>query len=352
MKVVTIIGARPQFVKAAPVSRELRKRHTEVLVHTGQHYDHAMSQVFFDELGIPAPDVNLGVGSGPHGAQTGAMLEKIERVLSSDPPDWVLIYGDTNSTLAGALAAAKLLIPVAHVEAGLRSFNRAMPEEINRVMADHVSELLLCPSEGAVTNLAREGIGRGVHLVGDVMSDTLDWVMQRIDASPPPVLKHLGLSDGAYLLCTVHRSENTDNVERLSGIVTALAGLEERVIFPVHPRTRKAMESKQVQTSANVSLIDPLGYLEMMVLARSARMVLTDSGGLQKEAYWLGVPCVTLRGETEWTETVDAGWNVLAGSDTERIVSAVRHFARPALRAPLYGEGGVAAKCVALLSNE
>ena len=352
MKIVTIIGARPQFVKAAPVSRELRKHHTEVLVHTGQHYDRAMSQVFFDELGIPSPDVNLGVGSGPHGAQTGAMLEGIERVLISERPDWVLVYGDTNSTLAGALAAAKLLIPVAHVEAGLRSFNRAMPEEINRVMADHVSELLLCPSESAVTNLAKEGISRGVHLIGDVMSDTLKWVRQRIDRSPPPVLKHLGLSESAYLLCTVHRNENADNMDRLSGIMAALARFNERVIFPVHPRTRKTMESKQLQAPANVSLIDPLGYLDMMALARSARMILTDSGGLQKEAYWLGVPCVTLREETEWTETVDAGWNVLTGSDTERIVSAVRDFSRPVFRPPLYGEGGVAAKCVALLRNE
>lgn len=353
MKIVTIIGARPQFVKAAPVSREMRKHHTEVLVHTGQHYDHGMSQVFFDELGIPSPDVNLGVGSGPHGAQTGAMLGGIERVLISERPDWVMIYGDTNSTLAGALAAAKSLIPVAHVEAGLRSFNRAMPEEINRVMADHISQLLLCPSRTAMTNLAREGISRGVHLIGDVMFDTLTWVLGRIDKSPPAVLTRLGLSGSAYVLCTVHRSENTDRLERLNGIVAALAGLNERVIFPIHPRTRKALEGMKTANPANVTLIEPLGYLEMVALARSARMILTDSGGLQKEAYWLGVPCVTLREETEWTETVDAGWNVLAGSDTERIVAAVRDFSRPVCRPPLYGEGGgIAAQCVALLSND
>lgn len=352
MKVVTIIGARPQFIKAAPVSRELRKRHVEVLVHTGQHYDHAMSQIFFDELGIPPPDVNLGVGSGPHGAQTGAMLEGVERVLLAERPNWLLIYGDTNSTLAGALAAAKLSIPVAHVEAGLRSFNRGMPEEINRVVADHLSQLLLCPSVRAVSNLATEGVSSGVHLVGDVMSDTLLWVKQRLGARSVDLLQKLKLEPAGYLLCTVHRSENADNPERLTSILTALERLAEPVAFPIHPRTRKAIASCGWRAPRNVVLIDPLGYEQMITLADSARMILTDSGGLQKEAYWLGVPCVTLRDETEWQETVDAGWNLLVGSNSDAIVSAVRHFVAPIIRAPLYGEGGVAARCVALLGGE
>jgi UDP-GlcNAc3NAcA epimerase len=349
MKLVTVIGARPQFVKAAPLSRELRKRHKEVLVHTGQHYDHAMSGIFFSDLGIPAPDVNLGVGSGPHGAQTGAMLEGIERVLLSEKPDWVLVYGDTNSTLAGALAASKLLIPLAHVEAGLRSFNRTMPEEINRVVADHLSNVLFCPSDTAVRNLQNEGITRNVHLVGDVMSDTLHWVRQRAKTNPPATVKQLGLTDGAYLVSTVHRSENADSLNRLSSIIKAFGAFTEPVVFPIHPRTRKAIATANLPLPRNVKLIDPLGYPEMVALAGSARMILTDSGGLQKEAYWLGVPCITLREETEWTETVDAGWNVLAGSETERIVEAARSFTRPNSRLPLYGEGGVAARCVALL---
>jgi UDP-N-acetylglucosamine 2-epimerase len=311
-----------------------------------------MSQVFFDELGIPPPEVNLGVGSGPHGAQTGAMLEGIERVLLAERPNWLLVYGDTNSTLAGVLAAAKLSIPVAHVEAGLRSFNRSMPEEVNRVVADHLSKLLFCPSERAVTNLADEGIKSGVHLVGDVMSDTLLWVKQRLGAGSFASLENLKLVRGGYLLCTVHRSENTDASQRLIDILTSLERLGERVVFPIHPRTRKVIESRGLRPPANVELIDPLGYEQMVALAGSARMILTDSGGLQKEAYWLGVPCVTLRDETEWQETVDSGWNALAGADSDRIVSAVRRFVLPATRKPLYGEGGVAARCVALLSDE
>ncbi|MDW8234486.1 MAG: UDP-N-acetylglucosamine 2-epimerase (non-hydrolyzing), partial [Roseiflexaceae bacterium] len=310
MNIVTIVGARPQFIKAAAVSRVLRLRHREVLVHTGQHYDANMSAVFFDELGIPPPDVNLAVGSASHGAQTGAMLAKIEEVLLAECPDWVLVYGDTNSTLAGALAAAKLHIPVAHVEAGLRSFNRAMPEEINRVLTDHISDLLLCPSETAVENLAREGITRGVVLIGDVMADALRLAVERADDS---VLESSGVQQGSYALATVHRAENTDDPLRLQGILTGLTLLDMPVIFPAHPRARRAIAALGWTPPAHMRLIDPVGYLNMIALMRGARVVLTDSGGVQKEAYWLGVPCVTLRDETEWVETVTCGWNTLAG---------------------------------------
>lgn len=351
MNVITIVGARPQFIKAAAVSRELRKRHREVLVHTGQHYDYGMSGVFFDGLEIPKPEVNLGVGSGSHGAQTGAMLRGIEEVLVSERPDWVLVYGDTNSTLAGALAASKLMIPVAHVEAGLRSFNRRMPEEVNRVIADHLSNLLLCPSRTAVDSLAAEGIDRNVYLVGDVMLDVLNWAREHSGHKASEVLGGLGVNARGYLLVTVHRSENTDDLGKLSEIVQGLNALEEPVLFPVHPRTRKAIEAANYRLAPHIRLMDPLGYFEMLAVAAGARLILTDSGGLQKEAYWLGVPCITLREETEWVETVESGWNKLTGAKCDRVVQAVRAFIPPASRPALYGDGKVAAKCVALLEK-
>ena len=347
MKIVTIVGARPQFIKAAPVSRELRKKHTEVLVHTGQHYDDNMSAVFFEELDIPAPAFNLGVGSGAHGVQTAMMLTKIEEVLLAEKPDGVLIYGDTNSTLAGALAASKLRIKIAHVEAGLRSFNRTMPEEINRVTADHLSDLLFCPSQTAVDNLKREGITRGVHLVGDVMADALAYASER-SKSRSCILQAMGLKEKGFLLATVHRAENTDNPERLRSIAAAFAKIKEPVVFPVHPRTRKRLEDLGIK---NLKCIDPVGYLDMVRLEQAARMILTDSGGIQKEAYWLGTSCITLREETEWVETVTTGWNVLVGADTERILEQVRSFAPPAARPTLYGDGHAAARCVALLGS-
>lgn len=349
MKIVSIVGARPQFVKAAALSRELRRQHDEILVHTGQHYDYEMSGIFFDGLEIPPANVNLGIGSGTHGNQTGAMLKGIEEMLLARRPDWVLVYGDTNSTLAGALAAAKLFVPVVHVEAGLRSFNRRMPEEVNRVLADHVSDLLLCPSETAVRNLAAEGIHRNVHSVGDVMLDVLNWAKQKADLKAPDILRHFGLANKSYLLATVHRSENTDEASRLSSILKAFDSVEERVIFPIHPRTRKIITESGHKMKPNVQLIDPVGYMDMLAITNSARMVLTDSGGLQKEAYWLGVPCVTLRDETEWVETVDAGWNCLAGSQSEKIIDAVKSFAPGKSRPALYGDGHASAKCVQLL---
>ena len=351
MKVLTVVGARPQFVKAAALSRVLRQRHTEILVHTGQHYDYEMSGAFFDGLEIPAPEVNLGVGSGAHGAQTASMLSGIEAVLAAEKPDMVLIYGDTNSTLAGALAASKLCIPVAHVEAGLRSFNRRMPEEVNRVVADHLSNLLFCPSDVAVRNLAAEGISRGVHVVGDVMLDVLNWAVQRLDRHPSQTLQRLELGDRQYVLATVHRGENTDDPSRLSSILEAFARLHEPVIFPVHPRTRKAIQNVSLQLPARVHLVEPVGYLEMVALTQGARLVLTDSGGLQKEAYWLGVPCVTLRDETEWVETVETGWNTLAGADYATIRRTVENVAPPAGRPSLYGDGNAAMRCVDLLAG-
>ena len=347
MKVVTIVGARPQFVKAAAISRELRKRHEEILVHTGQHYDYEMSGVFFDGLKIPPADVNLGVGSGSHGAQTGAMLKGIEDVLVAERPDYLVIYGDTNSTLAGALAASKLGVPVAHVEAGLRSFNRRMPEEVNRVVADHLSDMLLCPSETAVTNLAAEGISKNVHVVGDVMLDVLNWAKDELRTRS--VESFRGLGRQSYVVATVHRSENTDDLARLGGILRALDAIDEPVVFPVHPRARKIINGAGFQLKPHVQLVEPLGYLEMVGLTSSARLVLTDSGGLQKEAYWLGVPCVTLRDETEWVETVQAGWNTLAGADTAAILEAVRSFDPEPSRPSLYGDGRSAGVCVSLL---
>ena len=349
MKVVTIVGARPQFIKAAALSRALRKRHTEVLVHTGQHYDYEMSGVFFDGLDLPKPDVNLEVGSGAHGWQTGRMLEGIEKVLQDHRPDWLLIYGDTNSTLAGALAAAKLHVRVAHVEAGLRSFNRQMPEEINRVLADHVSDLLFCPSEPAVKNLAAEGITRGVHVVGDVMLDVMHWARKRAEGKLEGTLDKFNVKPGKYLLVTVHRSENTDSSERLSAIIDALNALQEPVLFPIHPRSRKMIAAGHYELKPHIRLVDPVGYFEMVLLSGAARMILTDSGGLQKEAYWLGVPCVTLREETEWVETAQSGWNMVLGTDRERILQAAREFVPPAKRPALYGSGDTAERCVELL---
>lgn len=350
MKIVSIVGARPQFIKAAAVSRKVREQHHEILVHTGQHYDYEMSGIFFDGLQLPQPDANLGIGSGSHGAQTGAMLAAIEDVLVAHQPDYVLIYGDTNSTLAGALAASKLSVPIAHVEAGLRSFNRRMPEEVNRVVSDHLSELLLCPSETAVKNLADEGISRNVHLVGDVMLDVLNWARQRADTNRPPLLGRLGLREGAYVLATVHRSENTDDMARLTSIVTALNTVNEPVLFPMHPRARKIISEAGLRLASHVHVMDPVGYLEMVALASSARLILTDSGGLQKEAYWLGVPCLTLRDETEWVETVQTGWNVLVGADAKKIAATVNSFSPPDAHPALYGDGAAADQCVALIT--
>ncbi len=350
MKIVSIVGARPQFIKAAVVSRVLRERHLEVLLHTGQHYDDEMSGVFFRELGLPRPDINLGVGSGSHARQTGEMLIGIERVLLQERPAGVLVYGDTNSTLAGALAAAKLNLPVAHVEAGLRSFNRAMPEEINRIVADRLSALLFCPTRTAVENLAREGITAGVHQVGDVMYDALLHTLP-IAERTSSILEALGLTPGTYLLTTIHRAGNTDEPANLSAILAALGATGEPILFPVHPRTRQALTRWNISPAQNVRLIEPVGYLDMLVLEKNARLILTDSGGVQKEAYWLGIPCLTLREETEWVETVEAGWNVLVGTSVERLVAAVHSFHPPGEQPALFGHGQAGQEIIRLLEE-
>lgn len=348
MKIVSIVGARPQFIKAAPVSRALRDKHTEVLVHTGQHYDYEMSRIFFEELGIPKPDMNLGVGSASHGAQTGEMLKRIERVLMREQPDWTLVYGDTNSTLAGALAAAKLHLPVAHVEAGLRSFNKAMPEEINRELTDHVSDLLFCPTQTAVTNLAEEGITEGVHHVGDVMYDAALYYADIAEVRST-ILDDLEIQPRSYLLVTVHRPRNTNEVGNLREILVSLSQVAEPVVFPSHPRTRKVIERAELTVSGNIQLIKPVGYLDMLQLERNARMILTDSGGIQKEAYFFGVPCLTLREETEWVETVSAGWNTLVGADRAMIVEAIQKFTPPCTQQVLFGDGHSAETIASLL---
>ena len=323
MKILSVVGARPQFIKAAPVHRALAASHDVVLVHTGQHYDDNMSGVFFRELGLPEPDVHLGAGSGSHAQQTATMIERLEPVMTSAHPDCVIVYGDTNTTLAGAVVAAKLVLPVAHVEAGLRSFNRAMPEEQNRVVADHLSSLLLCPTATAVANLAGEGITRGVHLVGDVMAEALRTAANRARLESS-VLARLGLRERRYALATVHRAENTDDRDRLSAILAGLNALDETVVFPMHPRTRAAVDALGWSPRAHLRVVEPQGYLDMVTLEASARVVLTDSGGVQKEAFWLGVPCVTLRNETEWVETLEYGWNTLAGTAPARIVALAR----------------------------
>ena len=353
MKIVTIVGARPQFIKAAPVSKALRDTGlTEFLLHTGQHYDPMMSDIFFSELGIPEPDLNIDVGSGSHGFQTGHMLIRIEDVLIKASPDLVLIYGDTNSTLAGALAACKLHIPLAHVEAGLRSYNKTMPEETNRVVADHCADLLFCPTQTALTNLQKEGIVQGVHLVGDTMVDAL---MMFIDVAKEKsdILTVLDIKSKEYYLATVHRPYNTDNPENLHQIISAFQEIDQKVIFPIHPRTRQKLEtffgSSSVQSRSNLILTDPVGYLDMLLLEKNARMILTDSGGVQKEAFIFGVPCITLRPETEWIETVTSGWNVLTSADKRKIIKAACDANYPEKQENLFGDGNAAKKITAII---
>jgi UDP-GlcNAc3NAcA epimerase len=351
VRFASIVGARPQFVKLAPVSRALRQQHQELIIHTGQHYDYSMSAQFFDELALPVPDYHLGVGSGTHAFQTGRMLEAIEQVLLKEHPDRVIVFGDTNSTLAGALAAAKLHIPIAHVEAGLRSFNRAMPEEINRVVADHLSDRLFCPTEAARKNASDEGITQGVEVVGDVMYDILLQVQPQIDAHAQELLPALGVAPQAYVLVTVHRPANTDDPQTMHKIARALNRLEMPVIFAVHPRTRICLERYGISWNEHVQLIEPVGYIAMLALERAAYRILTDSGGMQKEAFLLGVPCVTLREETEWTETVAAGWNILVGNRWEAIVEAVGLPQPNPSRQNLYGEGDAALRIAYSLSD-
>jgi UDP-GlcNAc3NAcA epimerase len=382
MKVVSIVGARPQFIKAAPVSKALRNAdHQEILVHTGQHYDCGMSRVFFDELGISEPDVNLAVGSGTHGRQTAHMLVGVEDVLLREKPDWVLVYGDTNSTLAGALAAVKLQVPLAHVEAGLRSFNRKMPEEHNRVITDHCSDLLFCPTQTAVQNLQKEGFSKIINAgklldenllknklstlgsellplvvnVGDTMYDAA-LQFSEIAQRRSSILQDLELEPKGYLLATVHRPYNTDNPENLNNILNAFDEIEEPIIFPIHPRTHQKISEFGLLTPhsalRNPKFIDPVGYLDMLVLEQNARLILTDSGGMQKEAYFFGIPCITLRPETEWIETIEAGWNVIVGSNHSTIVQKVRTVQPPSHKSrKLFGGGHASRSIVSKLDN-
>jgi UDP-N-acetylglucosamine 2-epimerase len=349
VKIMTVVGARPQFVKAAAVSRAMSAALadiTEILVHTGQHYDYAMSDIFFEELGLREPDFQLGVGSAAHGAQTGEMMIRLERVVSEVNPDLVLVYGDTNSTLAAALVASKIDVRLAHVEAGLRSYDRSMPEEVNRVVTDHLADQLFCPSRLAVEQLLTEGVSAGVALVGDVMLDVFRLIESHLPAHGPTAAH--GIETG-FLLLTLHRPVNTDDTAALARICRALEELAadgHDVIWPVHPRLRGRLPAF---SSPRVVLTEPVGYVEMLTLLRDCAVVLTDSGGLQKEALWSGKPCVTMRTTTEWVETVDAGWNVLVGNDASLLVDAAANF-RPTGNAPdIYGDGHAAPKIVDLL---
>jgi UDP-N-acetylglucosamine 2-epimerase (non-hydrolysing)/UDP-GlcNAc3NAcA epimerase len=353
VRIATIVGNRPQFVKAAAVSRRLREAHEELLVHTGQHYDDELSRIFFEELDVPAPDRELGVGSGTAAEQTAGMLARLEPVLRAWSPELALVYGDTNSTLAGALAAAQLRVPVAHVEAGMRSGDWSMPEELNRVLTDHASALLFCSTPTAVSNLLREGAHGQVELVGDVMAD-VSLAFAAVAEERSTALADHGVSPGGYLLVTAHRAGNVDSPARLRALVDLLEALPETTIFPLHPRTRARLETagllEQVAGAPRLKLTPPLGYLDFLTLARHARAILTDSGGVQKEAYLLGTPCITLRDTTEWVETVEQGWNVLVDLDRAKVFAALEGEPPPRDRPELYGGGHAAERICDVLA--
>lgn len=344
MKVITVIGARPQFIKAAVVSNAFKARGIEELIlHTGQHFDNNMSDVFFDELGIPKPAFNLGIGGGSHGQNTGRMVEGVEKVLMDERPDWLLVYGDTDSTLAGALAAVKLHIPIAHVEAGLRSFNRRMPEEINRILTDHAATMLFAPMETAVRNLANEGVDpEKVMNVGDVMYDAALFYGAKADKESQ-ILETLGLAGKEYILATVHRAENTDATERLTAIIQGMTDCGRQIVLPLHPRTKARMASLGLDLPENVLAIEPIGYLDMVMLEKNAALIMTDSGGVQKEAFFYHVPCITLRDETEWVELVEAGWNqIVPPLSSDAIVDAISSARMPGKSIQPYGKGNAA----------
>ncbi|MFC3039868.1 non-hydrolyzing UDP-N-acetylglucosamine 2-epimerase [Virgibacillus xinjiangensis] len=344
MKIVTIAGTRPQLVKIATVSRVIREEFTEVLVNTGQHYDYNMAGIFFEQLNIPKPDYNLGVGSMPHGKQTGSMMIKIEEVMEKELPDAVIVYGDTNSTLAGALVASKLHIPVLHIEAGLRSFNKKMPEEVNRVMTDHVSDLLFTPTDRAVDNLQRENITKGVYQIGDVMYDAVLYNMELAESKH--ALNEFGLESRDYILATIHRAENTDVEEKMKAIVDTFLTLNKQVFLPLHPRTKNKLASfnllSELEEASNVVISEPVSYLEMLLLEKHAAAIITDSGGVQKEAYFAKVPCFTLRDETEWLETVEAGWNQLINPLENNLSNAIKNIEPGHYQKSLYGDGKAA----------
>ena len=352
MKIVSVVGARPQFVKLAPIHKAATAAGVEhVIVHTGQHYDPMLSDVFFEDLGIGTPDVHLGVGSGSHGVQTGAMLASLDAVFDEHRPDWVLVYGDTNSTVAAALSAVKMHIPVAHLEAGLRSFNRRMPEEHNRVMTDHAADLLLAPTQVAVDHLAAEGLAERTVLVGDVMTDVLYEVRDRVSGAPSALVHEMGLEPGGFYVATIHRAENTDDPARLAEVADGLARLDKPVILLAHPRVvAKASGHGIALTQGSLHAHAPLAYPDLIAAALSSAGIVTDSGGLQKEAFLLGVPCTTVRTETEWVETVQLGWNVLA-STADEIAAGVSRPRPPATDAAPYGDGRAAERVVSVLAG-
>jgi len=354
MKIMTIVGARPEFIQTAPVCKAIRRRHTEILVHTGQHYDDNMSAVFFSDLGLPAPEINLGVGSGSHAQQTGQMMIALEAIMEREKPDWVVVFGDTNSTIAGALSAAKLHIPIAHIEAGLRSYDRTMPEEVNRVLTDHISDLLFAPTQVAVDNLEKEGITKGVRPVGDVRVDVILVMLDRAQTRRHRLLAEIRLNGGQpFALATIHRANNTDTRERLQGIVHSMSTLEIPVVLPVHPRLKKMLGEFGLAFGENVRAIEPLRFLDMLALLDACQIVITDSGGLQKEAYMLRRPTVTVRDTTEWVETVHAGWNRLCEPDEAAFKAAVRSARRPppGEHPDFYGAPGVGERIVDALEG-
>jgi UDP-N-acetylglucosamine 2-epimerase (non-hydrolysing) len=352
MKVASIVGARPQFIKLAPFSREIRKKHREVLIDTGQHYDEEMAGIFFSEFKIPKPDHSLGIGSADHGEQTGKMLIAVEKVLLAERPALAVVFGDTNSTLAGALAAAKLGIPVAHIEAGLRSYDRTMPEEMNRVLTDHLAKLLFCPTDVSKENLKREGITEGVHVVGDVMVDALDESRKAAEKHSK-ILDQLRLKKGGYQFMTVHRPANTDTKVNLESILKAVGDSGVPTVFPAHPRTAKCLTEHGLESSIpeNIKIMKPVGHMDAIWLVANSARVLTDSGGLQKEAYLLKVPCITLRDTTEWVETVNVGWNVLVGSDKKKIREAVQSFSPSKYQPRIFGLPGASARIAKLIDT-
>jgi len=351
MKIATIIGTRPNFVKCAPLSKEIRKKHEEILIHTGQHYDYEMNKIFFDQLDIPKPDYHLEVGSGNHGFQTAEMLKKIEGVLLKTKPNLVLVFGDCNSTLAGALASSKLKIPLGHIEAGLRSFDKSMPEEVNRVLTDHCSDLLFAPTKNAVKNLENEGLTKNVYNTGDVMVDLLR--NHKNIAKKSNILNKLNIEKNQYFLATIHRAGNTDDKNNISKIIESFIEINDEIIFPIHPRTEKKLKKYGLlkDLSKNIRLIKPVGYIEFINLIMNSKKVITDSGGVQKESYILKKPCITLRERTEWCETVSNGWNVLVGTNKKKILKAVYSVNSPSAYIELFGKGNACKKIIKKISN-
>lgn len=350
IKILVVVGARPNFIKAFPLFEQFKKNRniSPILVHTGQHYGYEMSKVFFGDLNIPKPDYNLHVGSGSHSYQTAKVMVKLEPIATRENPDWVVVFGDVNSTLAAALVATKLHISLAHIEAGLRSFDKSMPEEVNRVLTDHISDMLFCPTMKSVENLRKEGITKNVHNVGDVMYDAY-LKIEKISGKKSKIMTELKLQKKKYMLLTIHRAKNTESCENISNILRILAETNENLVFPVHPRTRKLIEGNNINNYPNIKFIKPVSYFDMIELEKNASKIITDSGGVQKEAYFAKVPCITLREETEWVETIEDGWDVLVGSDEKKIRDAIKYFDPEGKQKRNYGDGNSAENIVKMI---